>query len=664
MKKLIIFLCAVISFSDLLRGQDSLGVELSQEFLEVMADTCRPPKLIAKAVINYENYSRAYLEFEGTSEGQIFGYQKLDGVESDGQVSSINGEILIEGLDPDELFEVTTLDNCGNEVAVAVISTYADNPSIRGIEVSEKMYQTIVEFQQQDGSVPLPQFLEEAEGVSQYEKLSFFQQYYFLGQKFQTDDGLMLPPPPNRTTNDGCHCIFVFNTTQNATPGTLLPDGTILAKNKDSGGKIDLPGNAHYWWASSTKGAAKWNAIQSEGWKAGSDEHELNSKVINNINSSPYIGQVGFNLLCTNYANLPRECDREKKLLLYYRYDTEVLAYATRHTGGISEKKSKAASQDLAVVTLSKGGSDNVQVLAAGDVRAEAECNWQVNSQFWVNLIDLAVPIAQFFINDNSSGLQTLIENLSTQLSELVTTPFLAQSQCNANATVEATLADGHDIEVTFHPNEAAHLQVMSFSNLMCGGKRSWFSWANVNSNFYAAGIVPGGLIGEGQNHCCTQKIGSWVLASVDGPLSTEETSAKLGYFFGLQGPWGMPSGPGNITQLTEWGWDVVIADERCIVSVNGDGSGTGGGDPLDGAVLDYRNLDSGYTNYETNPLEATYVVYDISGRLVFQGEALFDKADVLAKFREQASSIPTGLYFIQLTDGLRKETFKVFYSR
>lgn len=662
MKKAIIFFLAAVFLPMAIRGQDSLGVELSPEFLAVMADTCRPPRLVAKSVINYEAYSRAYLEFEGTAEGQSFGYRLLVGTEG-GQVSSINGEILIEGLLPDNLYEVTVVDNCGDEVVVAILSTFADNPSIRGIEVSDRMYKTIVAFQQQEGTVPLSQYLDEAEGVSPYEKVSFVQQYFFKGQKFETDAGPIPPPPPPppTPTDDDCLCMFVFNTSQNALPGTLLPDGSILPSTDDSDGKIDLPGNAHWWWATYTKGAAKWNAVQSEGWKAGSDENTVSTEVINNINASPYVGQVSYNLLGTNYANLPRDCECDKPLKLYYRYDTEVLAYANRHTGGLSEKKSRAASQNIAVVTLRNGNAD-VEVLAAGDVRAEAECNWDVNSQFWVELIEVAGNIAVFFVNENSTQLPTLINNLATQLGQLVTTPFVAESGCDANATRTETLANGIIPDLIFHPNQAVYLDVFSFSNLMCGGKRSWFSWANVNSDFYAAGIVPGGFLGEGEDHCCTQKIGSWVLGSSEKPYTTDETKAALGFYFGTEGPWGMPNGPGNITKLTEWGWDAVVVEERCIVPVNPGSTGNGGG----GLVGDETGSRSSAveTGESTKSDEAKFIVYDISGRTVFRGTSRFDKTDVIHQFMENAGDIPAGLYIIQLSDGLRKETVKVFYPR
>lgn len=658
MKKAIIFFLAAVFLPMAIRGQDSLGVELSPEYLALMADTCRPPRLVAKSVINYETFSRAYLEFEGTVEGQPFGYRLLDATEG-GQIASANGEILVEGLLPDNLYEVTVTDNCGDEVVVAVLSTFAENPSVRGIEVSDRMYRTIVAFQQQEGVVPLSQYLEESEGVSPYEKVSFFQQYFFKGQKFQFDAGPTPPPPPPPPPPAGeCLCNFIFNTTQTAVPGTLLPDGNIMHSNQDSGGKQDLPGNAHWWWASATQGAAKWNNIWTEGWRAGSTENTKTTDVINNVNSSPYRGEVTYNLLCTNYAELPRDCDCTKPLKLFYLYDTQVDAYANRHTGGLSEKKSRSMAQDMVVVTLRQGNT--VEVLEAGDARAVAECNWSVNGDFFVELTELAGSIAVFFVNENSAQLPTLINTLVSQLGDLINTPYLDEAGCDVNATVVATLADSV-VYIDMHPNEPVYLDVFSFSNLMAGGKRSWFSWSSILSDFYAAGIVPGGFLEEGEDHCCTQQIVSWVLASSEQPLTTEEVASVLGAKFGTEAvPLGVPYLPGNKPKLTEWGVDVVITEERCIVPVPGGETG-GGGNLTSGGGVEQRSSD---WSSDTDSPNSQLIVFDVAGHVVFKGKAAYDKASAIQYFHERSQNLPDGLYFIQLSNGKSKETIKVFLAR
>ncbi len=318
-------------------------------------------------------------------------------------------------------------------------------------------------------------------------------------------------------------------------------------------------------------------------------------------------------------------------------------------------------AQDIAVVTLRNGSSDP-EVIAGSTARAQAECNWDVNEDFWVELTSVAGSIATFFVSgSNTASLPTLIDNLSTQLGQLVSTPFLADAECDLSAEVEATLADGIIDDVVFHPNQPLYLNMFSFSNLRCGGKRSWNSYAQVHSDFYVSGIVPGGFGSIGaKDYCCTQKIGSWVLASMGGPLNSDEIASTLGFYFGTQGPWNMPSGPGNITELTEWGWDAVVVEESCIVEVNPEGNMQGGEMELRGEEEAFGVEDA----MEPANREAVYVVYDISGRFVMRGTSQFDKTDVVNDFLNKAGDIPVGLYIIQLSEGTKREVVKVFYTK
>ncbi len=61
-------------------------------------------------------------------------------------------------------------------------------------------------------------------------------------------------------------------------------------------------------------------------------------------------------------------------------------------------------------------------------------------------------------------------------------------------------------IELNLHSNRPFCLDMFSFSNLRCGGKRSWDSYAQSHSDFYVPGIVPGGFgpLDE-PGYCCTQ---------------------------------------------------------------------------------------------------------------------------------------------------------------
>ena len=667
MKKILLTLFSAFFVSALLFAQDAPWVDLSSEFLSIQADTCRPPRLVVKAVVNYEDHSNAWLRLEGASEKQFFGYRLLASAQSS-ELTYEGGEIFISGLLPDEFYEIVTIDNCGNEVVLGVISTFSANPFVTGIEVSGAMYDLIEAFQREEGggSVSLYDYIRDAEGVSIYEKISFIQQFFYGGRKFALDKGMEFPPyVPVVASSDECACAFVFNISQNATSGELLPDGSILPNAKTNEdeyeGKLHLSGDgdSFWWWSSAVKGPAKSQSIASEGWHAGGINYGVLTTDINNAAARPYLVELSFNLLCIDEGGFFQLCDCERPLQIYYRYDTRVTAYGKKKAGGILDKNAWAMAQDLAVVSLRDGLSEP-EVLMGSSAQAQASCDWDIDENLWLELGDVAESIATFFARGNTTQPFSFFQNsLETQLGQFETTTFADDGGCNVAAVVEATFAN--DImELSLHSNRLLYLDMFSFSNLRCGGKRSWDSYAQVHSDFYVSGIIPGGYGAPGEpDYCCTQKIGTWVLASMGGPLNPDEIASSLGFYFGTQGPWNMPAGPGNITELTEWGWDAVVVDESCMVAVNPVANLPGEkevlsieGDPLNGITK------------EPAGGEAVYVVYDISGRLVARGTSPFKKADAVRKFMEQAGDLPAGLYVLQLSAGAKREVVKVFYAR
>ncbi len=189
-------LVAILFISPLPAQIDTLGAPFSPKFLSTRADTCRAPRLSANVTINNEGYSKAYLEFDVVETGRKFTYQLMDGT-SKGRLYSRGESLLIEDLLPGKLYEVLTQDNCGNEAIVAVISTFEQNTSVTGIYVSDRMYQALTTFQKQKVEIGLPEYLDELDGVSPYEKIAFIQQHYYNGNKLLTDEGVNLPAIPD-----------------------------------------------------------------------------------------------------------------------------------------------------------------------------------------------------------------------------------------------------------------------------------------------------------------------------------------------------------------------------------------------------------------------------------------------------------------------------------
>ncbi len=655
---------------------------LHPKFSEVY---CSPPQLIAKAVIQYEGYSKVYLEFDNAIASEGLTIRSLD--ESHLQQSTLSGNgILIPNLPPEKLYEIEMNDDCGEPTIVGTFSTGAGDASTYGIEVSDRMFRAITDFQSLDPEVPLSQFLEELETVSPYEKIAFIQQYFYGGQRFQTDGGPVLPPPPPPPpSGDDCLCKFVFNTTQLATPA-LLANGILKHVHEESvgpNGDIKVPWSSHsrYWWFRNTKGAAKWHYAWSEGWKAGGTHRSYSYSVADSTLVSPHMGQLAYNFLCTNYSEVPRDCECEKRLHLFYRYDSRAVVHGELLGNSINDRTAEARAQDIGVVTMHMSG-EPIQVLDAGEIRAEAECSSGANSEWFVDLIDVAADIAQFYLAGSSGTTPTtnMVNDLAGNIQQLIGQPIWEYGDCET-VTVDGTLA--YNIPPTvinMPPNTPTFLNVFSFTNQRVGGKRKWFSYSGIESKFYLTGIVQGGRIAGGSEVCCTNKIGNWVYGSLESDLanSTQNLANQVGGVLGLYAPWNLPQDPfSNIVIMpSEYGWTEIeagcneihgliippddgIMDIAVPTSVQGYPEKTGKTDAVEGYLETEHPLIKAEEEGVFEPEEI--FIFDLNGRMIYGGKEAVLPNNFKQFLRDKGISSISGIFFVHLVGQGQRKTLKIF---
>ncbi len=655
MRNIFIFISAIILSAPLYAQIDTTDYRpptpYTPEFVANLSDTCRFPIVSMAPVIHYQQGIVAYLEF--TEPATQIRLQE-DGAAFYTTIW-VNGiSKLIEDLQPNKKYEVLTLNRCGVFESAGRIDTRTGEQET--VEVSAALYDAIRDFQQQseNQAVPLTEFLQTRAEVSFFEKVYFLQQYFMKGQAISVFSDSNLPEVVPPTI---CNCSFIFNLTQDAVPGklsngTIIHDVRFQTKTPMHGDKYNAA-----WWNRNTKGPAKWHQLWTEGSKAGSQDTKYQMKMADSTaTASTQYGQLRYNFLCTNYQQVPADCQCAKSLYLYWRYDTEVCAHAERHTEGWGSKNAVAAAEDASAVVFRRDGANLPELIDGGLVRAEAECDKQVNPEFWLNASKLAIDIAKiaFGFGDSLTAIQQQLFNqglqrLDSSLTALFRTPYYSANFCNADNCKEVNTSFG-DTLIYMSPNQPVNLFLFSNSSLMAGGKRSWFSWSRILSDFYLAGYVPGGYFSQEQMYCCTKKYGNWVLGSEHGaPHSTDELKREVGNIFSAWGPWPYPTDPfSGILQILYEYHAMSVPVVECP-----NGSGFAGGEDRGRPASEKNNL-----NIQTQA--CLIYVFDLSGRLLFQDESSWLPDNYRSYLKTKLPFASSGIYLVQvITDG-KRQTIKV----
>lgn len=613
-------------------------------FLENMEDTCTFPFVVLSPVIHYNQGPVAYLEFSDE-----VGSIQLKDTETGSLLSIWVGGTskLIENLLPDKKYEILTLSRCEVFEPAGAIDTKSGEKET--LDVSSGLYDAIREFQQSESAatVPLSQFLATREDVSFFEKVYFVQQYFLRGQAIST---LSLTDLPSFVPPTICNCKFVFNISQIAVPGVLNPDGTISPKTAFQT-KKPMSGVSYNaaWWNRNTKGAAKWHQLWTEGSKAGGTDHKYEMKMSDStaIAGTQY-GQLRYNLLCTNFEQVPADCMCEKGIYLYWRYDSETCAHAEMHTEGWGSRNAVAAAEDMAIVVLKRDGANTADVLDGGVVRARAECERTVNNSFWTNAFSLAIGAAGVIFG-GGAGIFTGIAGLAGKIDTFLNTPHYSTNFCNSDNCKEVSLCFG-DTLVYLQPNKPINLYLFSNTSLMAGGRRSWFSWSRVLSDFHLTGYVPGGYSSTEQMGCCTPKYANWVLASELGaPHTTSELKTEVGMILSAWAPWPFPQNPfSGVVQIPYEYYTMSVPVVDC---------------PSGGNLQGMQNRSfSDHTGVETSKAaEQKVLVFDLSGRLLHEGKTFEVPSDYRNYIKTHIPKLIPGVYVIHTLSLSGKKVTKVY---
>jgi hypothetical protein len=637
-------------------------------YYQIFSDTCYVPKVEVLSIIHYDGYDRVYLRVRDAL-GGILRYRLLDSssiVYSEGTL--IDNEVLIDSLIPNQIYLVECLNRCGNWSEVVSIDTRR-KPSEDMISVSTEFYNAIVEYLQGSTFVSFDTFLASIENVSIYEKQSFIQRFFYNSAPFSDVLRETLPALPDFSGTDTCLCRSIRATSM-AHPGIMnFANKTIESYSQSGSGlpKTGLGRNAAYWYWLNNRGAAKWHQLWTEGFKSNKGvDLDHNISWMSDERVSYQQGWIRITFLCVGGNKIPRECQCEKAIKYWYRYDTRVKAFARIESGTDGSKNSIAKVEDLAIACYWEEDDipNTFEVLASTFARAASRCDRMLNSSFWTRVADVATNAATLGLTIGavtggggpiSIAAITQIGNAVTSyyqsIADLLNTPYYNPSDCD-NVNENFDDFEGYSIR-NIRPNRPVVLTINSYSKLYAGGRRAWHSYARILSNFYIAAAIDDDAFNGTPRHCCTPRVGVWVLASCDGPRSTEQLKLEVAdkfYHFGFNNLPGSNQGNG-FTVPGEYGsiWEASDRVECNRVVVNpGGGNIYGIGDR--GLMEPF--LEDGYTVF----------VCDVSGRLVRVLNRKMvnpSRFDIIRVMREY--NIDSGIYFVRIVSDRNTESFKVF---
>jgi hypothetical protein len=496
---------------------------------------CAVPTVKTVGVIRYttKSIAKVTLQSSGAAINNLSLKVKGDLGNGVGVVNN-QGVITLDNLQTNQAYEIKGVNSCGLPVTITEFTTFPYRPGEDGIRVSDVLYRHIVAYTAiKNGAAPLHQYVENLPDVDVFEKREFVANYFLKGAVLpDAAIGQSLTPYVQAYLNGtveerggddepkDCLCEFILNQGSFAIPDKIAENHSIDRVTDAQNGPF---GNASRWWYnSSDAGPAKFQHVSSDGWKDGPQNYNKifeNGAGGQNSGKSPNYAKMSYTFLCVNYPNAtPEECGCDKTIRVKAEYTSKVDVRATIRNGCCGDKKSWALAQDFATLFVSRDNANSladVQILDAGSNILKAECSGGVPVSTLIksagdiagSVINIIKSVKSGQLDDLGTGVQGLTNGIAT-----VFEAFEKEADCEMTNSQNTLVQSSSTI--TLKPNQPLTVVLLSGSRLEAGGKRSWDSRAQVNSDFYLTGVLLGSNSAPGESHCCTDYSAQWVYAT------------------------------------------------------------------------------------------------------------------------------------------------------
>lgn len=669
--------------------QDSTIFEIENDYLDFVDEhfsLCEAPIAIHHVTVLYANFASAEVRFAESIDSASVSIQRSDSLSSyvAYSMAGLNQVIRLPVLARNKIYRIYLPDKCDSLQLVAEISTY---PAKEGpIGLSEEMFEALEAYRSQSSPATLNSYIRSLSGISDIEKLHFFQQFYWGGTPFPTPfDGGM---PANEqflerlgevtdTTGMGhgptdplpCLCQLYFNKDIFMKPAKPIPGTRSYEPDIKENEGLWADKKMHGGWHEirSTYGPSKYAHLATSGHKTYERQRSfgVSQDTTNGAPpASPLQASLRYNIICTNAEDLPNACHCERIVTASWRYDTRVEADARLgQTTVIQERKSFSKVEDWVVVT--KARNNNINVLQSARLGAVAHCQATVNEAFILGILNLAEGIVKLITGQVDTSATGII---ASSLGSLITGNFYKINECSSES-YEATLAYGSDTMLVSAIGPAVRFDLFNFFHFNGGGRRNFKNGGRIHSSFYLTSFIPGGSTtapSQDALPCCGPKYGRYTGASVPGAsVELEDIHLEIRNEFNLYAPWHSVNGA------------LVVGNNLTIDEHIGELRGS----PIDTSNCNYYIINLVAPNAPFHAVEMAEVkVFHQGQTLVVESKTpwpeeplrigLYDLTGRLLHIRtiraggtEQVilPNLPSGVYIVQITHAGQRETIKVF---
>ncbi len=613
------------------------------------------PQIKALNVLRFSNSAQLIVDFLNTQ--QFINSTLLvkgKNIEYNSMHNIMNNHLALSNLPLDKEYDLVFINNLGNIVSLASFTT----SKVNNLEVSKEMFDALGLWSNNQSTLSLFNYLLTLDNFSDAEKLNTIQHFYYNGDALPPyySEGIPQNPDPPTILPSDCICKLVIVNSQDIIPNSGISNDGIATPFQYRDGE-NWSGSGYWNYTGDFTGASKNEFLYSRGKRDGGRGF-ANNKSKEGLSS--HYGLIGYNLICMDGSGSPNECACSKTVFIDYCYDTKVSADAELPVCTFcGSKGASAITTDAATLIMSEIGGGNPKVLDANLIEVSMECNNTINRDFFVESVDLLVPILTAIgagISTNSAGekifdiskiTKETLESLTKELKELIKTPFRFKKGCEPS-NENRTLICGSK-SILLNPNKAVYIYLTSHSSLHSYGYTSWRTKNKCSSNFHLAGAVQAGYGTPQSSFCCFPFLGNWSLASAENaPIPFINECSRVGTFFNLMGaPINIPRHPAtNAVQINSNVNQLRGALPNTCQDINVT------------SRTKFITTDNNRIRIENQATSYYYNIYSIEGRYLQSGKGYAGDTEI--ELSENDVSLPQVL-LLEIINKESKSVYKIF---